>query len=297
MIGCTVYRETEEKGLTENKFNELLNWSLSGQRLPFENSPEESWKKILSRISSQQQPEKVHSMHNRSKGWKRLAIAATVAALIGISGYYYFNSRAEEVVKTFADHQLLNLPDGSLIELNANSTISYKTNNWPEERSLKLEGEAYFEVNPGSQFAVETPHGTVIVKGTAFNVYSRVDSFAVSCSEGEVWVNSADNKVVLQAGETIWLRENQLAKAATPDFQPLWRGDVYKFNNAKIAEVFQVLEMQFGIEIHSSAVSDSLRYTGRFSGKELDEALQVVCLPLGLKYTVGEDGKLVTIKP
>lgn len=68
----------------------------------------------------------------------------------------------------------IQLPDGSLVWLNAGSKLNYKYNFGKELREVELIGEAFFDVvkNPKKPFVIHTNTIDVKVLGTAFNVKS-----------------------------------------------------------------------------------------------------------------------------
>ncbi len=63
------------------------------------------------------------------------------------------------------------LADGSIVHLNAGSTIRYPAS-FDRKREVYLSGEAFFEVvkNPSRPFLIHLDNGTVKVLGTSFNV-------------------------------------------------------------------------------------------------------------------------------
>jgi transmembrane sensor len=72
-----------------------------------------------------------------------------------------------------------------------------------------------------------------------------------------------------------------------------WIEGRFWFNNTRIEEVFKEMERQFNISI---AYQDTTQryYTGYFSNKNLIDALELVCEPMQLQYSVTKDN--VTIK-
>lgn len=90
-------------------------------------------------------------------------------------------------------HEVLNLPDGSVVTLGARSTASYRFTD--DRRRVVLEsGEAFFEVAKDSRrpFVVEVDDMTVRAVGTAFNIRRSDDMMVVSVSEGSVDVRGGD---------------------------------------------------------------------------------------------------------
>lgn len=176
------------------------------------------------------------------------------------------------------------LPDGSEIVLNSGSEIRYKKWNWENERSLDLDGEAYFKVAKGEKFTVRTDQGTVTVVGTQFNIKSRGKNFEVECYEGKVKVAFAKKSVFLTKGQNVVVQNNKKVEA-TPltDSQPAWMGNEIKFNNNSLQEVIEELEMQYNINIKNSVKSNQ-SFTGTLPLKDLDAALKIISKTHHLNY-------------
>ena len=77
--------------------------------------------------------------------------------------------------------------------------------NGQTKRDLTLEGEAYFKVQKGQTFSVNTTDGVVKVLGTHFNVKQRNNYFEVNCYEGLVSVTYNNETVKLPPGKTFRL--------------------------------------------------------------------------------------------
>ena len=79
----------------------------------------------------------------------------------------------DTVATRIGENKTLQLADGSKVILNSESKISFDRDYNVEHRSLKLEGEAYFDITESNMpFIIETDHGKITVLGTIFNVYS-----------------------------------------------------------------------------------------------------------------------------
>ncbi|AUC21579.1 anti-sigma factor, partial [Polaribacter sejongensis] len=115
--------------------------------------------------------------------------AAAVVVLLTTSYFFISNNTDNAIYKTaFAETKNFNLPDNSEVVLNANSEISYAKDSWQENRNLTLDGEAFFKVQKGEKFTVNTEVGRVTVLGTQFNVKERENYFEVKTFEGLVSV-------------------------------------------------------------------------------------------------------------
>ena len=109
--------------------------------------------------------------------WSRIA-AVAVLPLIAIIGFFILRAMDDTalddvtITTAFGSMSCTNLPDGSSVWLNANSSLTYSPEMNSGTRDVFLHGEAYFEVksDAANPFNVHTPYITVTAKGTEFNV-------------------------------------------------------------------------------------------------------------------------------
>lgn len=89
------------------------------------------------------------------------------------------------------------LPDGTKIILNRNSRASYTEDKNTQERNVKLNGEAYFEVKNSKvkKFNVYAGNTKTTVVGTIFNLraYDNENEVTIDVMEGEVLFAELDN--------------------------------------------------------------------------------------------------------
>ena len=219
-----------------------------------------------------------------------LRVAAVIAVVL--AGYFYVSALDTTVSTQVAEKESFVLPDASEVVLNANSEIVYNKKNWKENRSLTLDGEAYFKVTKGSSFSVNTSQGVVTVLGTQFNVFSRDAVFNVNCFEGLVSVSFNDTLVKLPAGNKLKI-ENGTLVVHTPSnaVAPTWITDESHFENVLFNVVLDELQRQYPITITANNVNINRRFTGSFTHKDLNVALKSVCDPLDLQFTI-TDGEV-----
>lgn len=125
----------------------------------------------------------------RRLAWGALATAAALAlAWVGWERSA-LRPTAETAVGAF---QKLDLPDGSVVQLNTDSAIKVRYTD-AERRVELLRGEAHFDVakNPARPFVVAADHVAVRAVGTAFNVRLRPEAVEVLVTEGRVRVDDA----------------------------------------------------------------------------------------------------------
>ncbi len=225
------------------------------------------------------------------------AVAASIALLLA-AGWWWTNSSVDtplmvstERTKTLKEA----LPDGSMVTMNAGSNITYVPANWQRERTILLEGEAFFEVEKGTPFIVKTPLGQVEVLGTSFNVEAREGIFRVNCYTGKVKVTtSAGETTILTPQEGTFLQNGKLQIRTINNQNDIaWQDQIHHFDNVPLAEVFAALERQYAIAVQYPADIGKRQYAGFFKSNDLEQALQTVCWPLNLQFSI--DGQQVTI--
>ena len=245
------------------------------------------YEKISSQISEQKN-RKVIPL------WKSLSAVAAIAAVIVSVYITLFAPTTETYFAENAERVEFLLPDTSEVILNAGSVISFEKDTWQENRSLTLEGEAYFNVASGKQFSVQTNQGEVIVLGTQFNVKDRADYFEVICFEGLVSVIFKNETIKLPAGQAFSVYMGEQMNNNIIIMQPHWLSQKTNFESVSVGIVLDEIERQFDVEIILDGVNRETIYTGTISHKSLEEALQAVTIPLGLDVAISE--KTVTLK-
>jgi len=215
-------------------------------------------------------------------------IAAILIIAFGI--FYFFDQQDTNITTDFAENKTFTLPDDSEVALNANSSVTYNKNSWSKRRALMLSGEAYFKVAKGKTFDVITSDGIVTVVGTQFNVKNREHYFEVVCYEGIVKVSYKNFEKTLTIGDsfkvynTTVIEENNLSEN-----QPSWMQDESIFRSIPLQFVLNELERQYKITIDANNIDKTVFFTGGFKHKDLDAALQSICIPLQLTYTFKND--------
>lgn len=218
--------------------------------------------------------------------------AAMAAALLLFFGLYQLFVFSNSDVTGFGQQATVRLPDESVVTLNAKSELSYPSL-FNYNRTLKLDGEAYFEVAKGSTFTVETAAGKVRVLGTKFNVVACSDYFEVICYEGKVRVGNDESEYILLAGDAIRFYGNSSERfKEVANGKPRWTTGESAFKRTPFQCVVRALEKQYDKQIEFPAPLTDAKFTGSFTHQNLDVALQSVCVPLNLKINYSE-GKII----
>ena len=224
-----------------------------------------------------------------------IGIAASIILCFGL--FTILKNDTTTFETDFGEQKVLALLDGSEVILNSKSTLSYDESDWNKERTIYLDGEAYFKVKKGSTFTVSTDNGYVKVLGTQFNVNSTNDYFEVVCYEGKVSVSTQDYKSVLLPSDNV----RKINGHATESWQsgaitPTWIRGESTFRSVPLKYVLSALEAQYQIEFDTSSIDDSVLYTGSFTHNNIEVALKTVFDALQVTYNEKENNviKLLT---
>jgi ferric-dicitrate binding protein FerR (iron transport regulator) len=211
------------------------------------------------------------------------AVAASIALLLAYT--FFFNGTVKEATG-YGEQLAITLPDNSEVILNAKSKIKYNNEDWENNRTLLLNGEAFFKVNKGSTFTVNTKQGSVTVLGTQFTANSHDDIFEVICYEGRVKVEHGQEFDIITKGEAIRLIDNTFEKWTLNNLQPSWAQQTESsFTNAPLKQVITALEHQYNIKVKTKNIDvNAYRFTGSFNHSNLKSALKAVFDPLEVTF-------------
>lgn len=191
----------------------------------------------------------------------------------------------------------LTLPDGTLVFLNSESTLSYPSRFDSDTRNVTLQGEAYFEVakNPEKKFIVSTSHQSQIeVLGTHFNVeaYEKEDRIAATLVEGKIgFIYSSDNgskKVLMDPGQKLVydIRDSKVQLYATSgESEIAWKEGKIIFRNTPLEEGLRMLEKRYNVEFiikNDRLKGDS--FTGTFTNQRLERILEYFQLSSQIRW-------------
>jgi transmembrane sensor len=169
----------------------------------------------------------------------------------------------------------IRLPDGSIVWLNAASSLQYPLNiASSKQRKVQLTGEAYFEVarDKTRPFLVKTAKQELEVLGTHFNINSYNDEYVTRTTllEGSIRVsdlNSTETQV-LQPGEQSVLSPSngiEVNKVAT-DEAIAWKNGYFMFNNEKQESILRKLARWYNVEIeYANPAAKDVMYYGTVS--------------------------------
>lgn len=210
------------------------------------------------------------------------------------------NNQIRDIIVTtgMGEHSRVSLPDGSLLTLNAQTTVRY--NLADGKRQVSIDGEAFFEVarDPEHPFVVSANGMTVTCLGTSFDVrnYSDESNASVVLRDGKVRVNARDADLTMEPGSRVLMDRQTLALSkhtVTPSDYTAWLNGEIKFNNQTLEEIAAELSRNYNIDL--VITSDELkqeRFTGYLGRSSLRNILDVLCLASNMSYHVDNDTKV-----
>jgi Fe2+-dicitrate sensor, membrane component len=203
----------------------------------------------------------------------------------------------------------LTLSDGTKVWLNAASSITYPAVFTGKQRTVKVTGEAYFEVakNKDRPFVAEVDGKfSIQVLGTAFNVkaYRNESNFKTTLLEGSVQVTNHTGDANPAAGQTVKLQPGEQAqvnhtgsiavvKNVDQEKVMAWKNGLFNFNNASLDEVMREIARWYDIEVVYEQQPPHLEFVGKISR---DLSLSQVLNGLkgtGFNFRITEERKLI----
>ena len=247
-------------------------------------------------------------------------VAASVTILAGLFGYYWYTKSpfgpnvrllSAEIVQGNDSQQTRTvvLCDGTQVQLSPGSSIHYGETFNQSDRTVILEGEAFFDVarNPEKPFLVISNGLVTRVLGTSFTVSSNDREVSVSVKTGRVEVLSQENyermkEVDRQLSATMVLKPNQKAVFSRKEasltrslveepliVNPSARPATLSFDNTPAAEVFDRLANAYNIEIiYDRDTFSQCRLTVSLEDEQLFEKLEVICNTFNAGYRLSD---------
>lgn len=201
--------------------------------------------------------------------YRKIAVAASVMLMVGISGYLIgkkdlpFTHDSEAGIIEFntpkGQQSEMTLPDGTFVALNYDSRLKYHVSQDINLQEVELEGEAFFRVtkNKARTFRVITADMCVNVLGTEFDVraYKEDPDIETILAEGSIAIDrlpAQKEAVLLNPGEQ-WKYDKgnrrYVVMKVNPRLATLWRTGEYYFDGVRLQELARTLERMYKVNI------------------------------------------------
>jgi ferric-dicitrate binding protein FerR (iron transport regulator) len=194
------------------------------------------------------------------------------------------------------------LPDGTLVWLNAGSTLRYPGTFAIQDRQVELDGEAYFEVtrNDALPFKVRAGELETEVLGTHFDIraYSGAGVYRTALLDGKVRVIRGKDSLVLLPGQAavhIAGANGLLLTTIKSEDVLAWKNNLFAFDRMPLPEIMQELVRWYDVRIQCGPGMDTLHMSGMISrASSLETTLKMLEFAGGLRYSI--QGKTVQLE-
>ena len=254
-----VKEKPENKALLEDSMEV---WEVTeASDLEFQPNMDAAWDKIDKRLGQARESNNAEAIVRPIsffRPWMR--IAAAVVLLAGVAIWQYSIPEDSEIINTQTVAQektTIDLPDGSKVWLNQNSSLKFKK--VFDKRIVYLEGEAFFDVEKvnGKSFEIYAGNSKIAVLGTSFNVraYPEENKVELAVETGKVEFSAEDKPVEKEqfvAGEfgTYTKSSQEVDKIDLAKLNAsAWQKGALRFNNTGMIDVIESLERYYDVNI------------------------------------------------
>lgn len=162
----------------------------------------------------------------------------------------------------------LTLADGTLVWLNAASSITYPVAFAGKERRVEISGEAYFEVahNAAKPFKVVSRGQLVEVLGTHFNINAYQDETSVKTTllQGSVKISGMGTMALLKPGQQSVFEENKISVSnANTEAALAWKNNYFQFTGSDIKTIMRQFARWYDVDVEFKGHMPANEFAGK----------------------------------
>ena len=306
------------------------NQSLSGKDV------EAAWQRTWNRVS--RKPEKNH--RHRIIPFGKMAAAVVLSFGMGLMAYHLLQTKehvntvvpeANKITVPLGSKSQVELPDGTIVTLNAGSRLQYHTFG-SNSREVSLEGEAYFKVvkNTEVPFIVKARNVSIKALGTEFNVKAYSDEKMVQTTlvNGLVSIrktetNRETDEIILKPKQTVTMydaddepveTDEHIAAVTHPsgstevpvlvesdvntEVYTSWKDKRWIIESETIEELS--LKLQRRYDVHIIITDEALKkypFNGILADETLEQVLDIMKSVVPINYKIDKKTVLLSINP
>jgi len=272
---------------------------------------------IMSRLKNNhfeqkfKKPEKeVVKRHNLIK-WYRIAAAVVFFCLIGTGAYWLGVNNGEKehstvnrLITAKGSKGMFHLPDGSIVWLNSESSLTYSADFSGKNRVVNLVGCALFDVvhDESRPFIVNTGNTSIRVLGTCFNVdnYSNMKDLRVALLRGKIQIfNNQSHSTILNPDELYEYNTKSGLSSVSKVNACLYANWINKrlvFDNDCLRDILISFEGWYQTDIECpEELAENVRMSLTVRQENITEILDAMCAIAPIKYIVSNN-KIKVIK-
>lgn len=205
------------------------------------------------------------------------------------------------------------LSDGSLVWLNASSSLRFPAEFLDEIRKVEITGEVYFEVAPLKMkngqgkvpfiVKINSPAGDggqVEVLGTRFNINSYQDESTIKATlfEGSVKYVHGNNNSVLHPGQQSQLEKNgqmKMVSGVDLDNVAAWKNGLFNFDGMDFETLGKQLARWYDVDVVCNRKVNDLFYAEIPRNTKLSDVLKALELTGKVKFEI--KGRQIIVMP
>lgn len=250
----------------------------------------------LDQVDARDRQAPIKRMFSEKKRKKALWFAAASLLMMLVTGGLWIFNEQGAVSKTgknstealltvlyvpMGQQKQLILADGSKVWLNSASTLKYPSFFTGKERSVELNGEAFFEIekNTAMPFRVNINNAKIEVLGTQFNVMAYVDEpvSKTTLVNGAVKIMRGAESVILQPGQQAEIVNPasggmdipiKVNRDIDPDAAISWKRGLIIFHQDDVHTIARVLSRLYDVDIQYDGGVPDKKTSGTFSRTE-----------------------------
>jgi len=258
----------------------------------------EHYKNKLNKLHSEIDSEKKSRNKGRLVNFGYYVAAAVILVAVMTIAFVFvkrtiLSPETTVYVTSKANKGQFTLPDGSSVFLNSSSRLEVSSTFNGKKRSVKLDGEAYFDVaNDASHpFEVISDLATIHVLGTAFNIkaYSADDFAEVVLVRGSLEVSGGNlpEPVVMKPNDMITITGTTNLVRVDVENYISWTGHPLNIDNKSLGDILTTIAHWYNVEfIANGEVNLSSHLTFVVRDESLESILNQISLVTPFKYNV-----------
>lgn len=267
---------------------------------------------VWSKLTSKMKIVKDKQLYSRQFLVRIASIAASIALIIGLSFSYFTSYETnlplnEIIVRTQGGQKSeMILPDGTSVWLNSKSSITYDTGYGIKNRTVHLDGEAFFDVmhNDNKTFEIISGDIKTVVHGTAFGVkaYKEDNSVDVSLLRGHVTIHSASaNKLLanLNPNQKAVISKNTLITQiayCNAETENIWRYGRLRIEGDYVSEVISKMSRWYGVNMSIQGTPKNEQYWFTVKTESLTEMLSLINRITPIHYSINGEEVIIRYK-
>jgi ferric-dicitrate binding protein FerR (iron transport regulator) len=252
-------------------------------------NPQPAWEKVAARIATPAAEPITPTKKGRTIGfqpWVKYSIGLAAILLIAVLVIRPLLGSNTVTIAASDGNRTIDLPDHSHVTLRKGSSLRYPKAFAAAQRSVSLEGEAFFEVarNEHQPFVIDAQSASVKVLGTSFNVICSPSAASVTVATGRVQMSkhsNAGDAIILTPGKKGILKEGHLSADSVTNTNYLyWKTGELNYVNTPLSDVVADLGAikDTAISLNLPQASQDQVVNISFKNQSLEEMLSDLCL-------------------